>query len=75
MSDDRRGSLTYRTHRRRAVQRAGVCLPEALPESVRIRTVDKFKGQEATVTFFSMASSSGDVPRGPDFLFSRNRSR
>jgi superfamily I DNA and/or RNA helicase len=36
--------------------------------------VDKFQGQEATVSFFSMASSSGEqVPRGLEFLFSRNR--
>jgi uncharacterized protein len=36
--------------------------------------VDKFQGQQATVSFFAMASSSGeDVPRGLDFLFSRNR--
>ena len=50
------------------------CLREALPDEVRVGTVDKFQGQEATVTFFSMASSSGeDVPRGIDFLFSRNR--
>jgi superfamily I DNA and/or RNA helicase len=41
---------------------------------VRVGTVDKFQGQQATVVFFSMASSSGeDVPRGLDFLFSRNR--
>jgi uncharacterized protein len=50
------------------------CLREALPPAVRIGTVDKFQGQQATVVFFSMASSSGeDVPRGIDFLFSRNR--
>ncbi|HXV56222.1 MAG TPA: TM0106 family RecB-like putative nuclease, partial [Gaiellaceae bacterium] len=50
------------------------CLREALPEAVRVGTVDKFQGQEATVVFFAMASSSGeDVPRGLDFLFSRNR--
>jgi uncharacterized protein len=36
--------------------------------------VDKFQGQQAPVVFYSMASSSGeDVPRGLDFLFSRNR--
>ena len=36
--------------------------------------MDKFQGQEAPVVFYSMASSSGDdVPRGLDFLFSRNR--
>jgi uncharacterized protein len=50
------------------------CLREALPPGVRVGTVDKFQGQQATVVFFSMASSSGeDVPRGIDFLFSRNR--
>jgi uncharacterized protein len=50
------------------------CLREALPSAVRIGTVDKFQGQEATIVFFSMASSSGEnVPRGLDFLFSRNR--
>jgi uncharacterized protein len=49
-------------------------LREALPEGVRVGTVDKFQGQQATVSFFAMASSSGeDVPRGLDFLFSRNR--
>jgi uncharacterized protein len=50
------------------------CLREKLPEAVRVGTVDKFQGQEASVVFFSMASSSGEnVPRGLDFLFSRNR--
>ena len=40
----------------------------------RVGTVDKFQGQEATVVFYSMASSSGeDVPRGLEFLLSRNR--
>ncbi len=50
------------------------CLREHLPEGARIGTVDKFQGQQAPVVFFSMTSSSGeDVPRGMDFLFSRNR--
>jgi predicted RecB family nuclease len=50
------------------------CLREALPEAVRVGTVDKFQGQEAPVVFYAMASSSADdVPRGLDFLFSRNR--
>jgi superfamily I DNA and/or RNA helicase len=50
------------------------CLREALPPAVRVGTVDKFQGQQAPVVFFSMTSSSGeDVPRGMDFLFSRNR--
>jgi uncharacterized protein len=50
-------------------------LREAIPdERIRIGTVDKFQGQEALVSFYSMASSSAeDVPRGLDFLFSRNR--
>jgi predicted RecB family nuclease len=50
------------------------CLRAALPAAIPVGTVDKFQGQEAPVVFFSMASSSGDeVPRGLDFLFSRNR--
>jgi predicted RecB family nuclease len=50
------------------------CLREKLPAAVQVGTVDKFQGQQCVVVFFSMASSSGeDVPRGLDFLFSRNR--
>jgi uncharacterized protein len=51
------------------------CLRQAIvDERVRVGTVDKFQGQEALVAVYSMASSSGDdVPRGLDFLFSRNR--
>ena len=49
-------------------------LRDRLPAGARIGTVDKFQGQQAPVVFFSMTSSSGeDVPRGMDFLFSRNR--
>jgi uncharacterized protein len=45
-----------------------------LPQTVEVGTVDKFQGREAPVVFYSMASSSGeDVPRGLDFLLSRNR--
>jgi predicted RecB family nuclease len=45
-----------------------------LPDGVEVGTVDKFQGREAAVVFYSMASSSGeDVPRGLDFLLSRNR--
>jgi predicted RecB family nuclease len=41
---------------------------------VEVGTVDKFQGREAPVVFFTMATSTGeDMPRGPDFLFSRNR--
>ena len=49
-------------------------LRERLPAEVEVGTVDKFQGREAPVVFYSMASSSGeDVPRGLDFLLSRNR--
>jgi predicted RecB family nuclease len=41
---------------------------------VPVGTVDKFQGREAPIVFYSMASSSAeDIPRGLEFLFSRNR--
>jgi predicted RecB family nuclease len=47
---------------------------QAVPAGVRVGTVDMFQGQEAPVLFFAMTcSSGGDIPRGLDFLFSRNR--
>jgi predicted RecB family nuclease len=51
------------------------CLRQHIPDQrIRIGTVDKFQGQQAPVVFYSMASSTGDdVPRGLEFLFSRNR--
>jgi predicted RecB family nuclease len=50
------------------------CLTEALPAGTRVGTVDKFQGQEAAVVIFSMAtSSSAELPRNLEFLFSRNR--
>ena len=49
-------------------------LRERLPAAVEVGTVDKFQGREAVAVFYSMASSSGeDVPRGLEFLLSRNR--
>ena len=49
-------------------------LHSLLPDAVDVGTVDKFQGQEARVVLYSMTSSSGDdVPRGLDFLLSRNR--
>jgi uncharacterized protein len=49
-------------------------LREAHGGAVRVGTVDKFQGQEADVVVYSMASSSGDdIPRGLEFLLSRNR--
>jgi uncharacterized protein len=45
-----------------------------LPEGARVGTVDKFQGQEAAVVLISMAtSSSDDLPRQIEFLYSRNR--
>jgi uncharacterized protein len=44
-----------------------------LPQA-RVGTVDKFQGQEAPVSIYSMTSSSPeDAPRGMGFLYSRNR--
>jgi uncharacterized protein len=49
-------------------------LRRKLPKGARIGTVDKFQGQEAAVVLISMAtSSSDDMPRNIEFLFSRNR--
>jgi uncharacterized protein len=48
----------------------------SIPElaTVQVGTVDKFQGREAPVVFFTMTTSSADdMPRGPEFLFSRNR--
>jgi len=42
--------------------------------SLRIGTVDKFQGQQAPISIYSMATSSADLaPRGMEFLFSLNR--
>ncbi len=49
-------------------------LEAALPAGARVGTVDKFQGQEAPVSVYSMASSSpADAPRGMEFLYSLNR--
>jgi uncharacterized protein len=40
----------------------------------RVGTVDKFQGQEAAVSIYSMATSSpAEAPRGMEFLYSLNR--
>ena len=45
-----------------------------LPPTARVGTVDKFQGQEAPISIYSMTSSSpDDAPRGMGFLYSRNR--
>ena len=49
-------------------------LRDALPEAIRVGTVDKFQGQEAPVCIVSMtASSTEETTRGMEFLFSLNR--
>ena len=48
-------------------------IQQRLPQA-RIGTVDKFQGQEAPITIYSMATSSyADAPRGMEFLYSANR--
>jgi uncharacterized protein len=45
-----------------------------LPAVARVGTVDKFQGQEAPISIYSMTSSSPELaPRGMDFLYSRHR--
>ena len=45
-----------------------------LPGEARVGTVDKFQGQQAPVSIYSMATSTPeDAPRGMDFLYSRHR--
>jgi len=49
-------------------------LARRLPKGARVGTVDKFQGQEAAVSIYSMASSSpADAPRGMEFLYSLHR--
>ncbi|GAB2849308.1 bifunctional RecB family nuclease/DEAD/DEAH box helicase [Lentzea nigeriaca] len=49
-------------------------LADAGFDGTRVGTVDRFQGQEAPAVIMSMTSSSTvDLPRGLDFLLSRNR--
>src|SRR5205823_913786 len=49
-------------------------LQQHLPEGARIGTVDKFQGQEAPVTIYSMATSTADdAPRSMEFLYDLHR--
>jgi uncharacterized protein len=51
------------------VARVGLALASAGFDEVRVGTVDKFQGQEATVAIVTLAASSPeDVPRGMSFL-------
>lgn len=45
-----------------------------LPPEARVGTVDKFQGQEAPISLYSMTTSAPELaPRGMDFLYSRHR--
>jgi uncharacterized protein len=45
-----------------------------LPVEARVGTVDKFQGQEAPLSVYSLTTSSPELaPRGMDFLYSRHR--
>ncbi len=45
-----------------------------LPTEARVGTVDKFQGQEAPISIYSLTTSSPELaPRGMDFLYSRHR--
>src|SRR6185436_6477346 len=45
-----------------------------LPKAARVGTVDKFQGQEAPISIYSMTTSSpAGAPRGMEFLYSLNR--
>ncbi len=49
-------------------------LRAALPDGIRVGTVDRFQGREAPVVIYSMASSSAaEAPRGVDFLYDLHR--
>ena len=49
-------------------------LQQALGDSAKVGTVDKFQGQEAPIVFFSLCSSdAGESARGMDFLFDKHR--
>jgi uncharacterized protein len=53
---------------------AQVALLTDLLPGLRIGTVDKFQGQEAPISIYSMATSAADLaPRGMEFLYSLNR--
>ncbi len=45
-----------------------------LPAEARVGSVDKFQGQEAPISIYSLTTSSPELaPRGMDFLYSRHR--
>ncbi|MDO5712285.1 MAG: TM0106 family RecB-like putative nuclease, partial [Micrococcales bacterium] len=49
-------------------------LRDALPDDVRVGTVDKFQGRQAPVVIYSLASSCAELaPRGVSFLYDVHR--
>ena len=49
-------------------------IKRVLPAEARVGTVDKFQGQEAPISIYSLTTSSPELaPRGMDFLYSRHR--
>ncbi len=62
----------YNLHRRRI--RAALEARGDLAGQVPVGTVDKFQGQQAPISIYSMATSRPeDAPRGLEFLYSLNR--
>lgn len=56
------------------VERIAKVLAEAGYPGARVGTVDKFQGQEAPISIYSMATSTPEeAPRGMEFLYSLNR--
>jgi uncharacterized protein len=56
------------------VERIGKALADAGHPNARVGTVDKFQGQEAPISIYSMATSTPEeAPRGMEFLYSLNR--
>jgi uncharacterized protein len=56
------------------VERVAKALADAGYPGARVGTVDKFQGQEAPISIYSMATSTPELaPRGMEFLYSLNR--
>ena len=56
------------------VERVGKALADLGYPGARVGTVDRFQGQEAPISIYSMATSSPELaPRGMEFLYSLNR--
>jgi predicted RecB family nuclease len=56
------------------VERLGRVLADAGYPKARVGTVDRFQGQEAPISIYSMATSTPEeAPRGLEFLYSLNR--